>query len=353
MGMTTKKEPAAEPETNRKEPDISTLNEASIPDGKDADAMLSHTPAIGPALLVLAFLNAGFTLGWMYLPDGILPFSKTSLIGYSVITISRLFLALLLPSIFFTGWYRLPDRRILGTYPGIGAFLFSFLIGIPASLITVAVHNLMTRFFVAEGISFASPAFSFVTEDTSSESKLLMYAVVFLIPILAQELFFRGFLFSIWPRSQGTLVKITLSALLFAMFMQYPEEFIPFFLLGLLLGYIRHATDNLLCPILTQISMVLTCFLFSRFLPWLDRDQIRSTADLDKVSLYTAIAVLTINIFTFLPVLANFRRISHDTDSYTNDPDTDPSVPIRGTIGWSFVISLILFAAVWVVLLGI
>lgn len=73
--------------------------------------MLSHTPAIGPALLVLAFLNAGFTLGWMYLPDGILPFSKTSLIGYSVITISRLFLALLLPSIFFTGWYRLPDRE--------------------------------------------------------------------------------------------------------------------------------------------------------------------------------------------------------------------------------------------------
>lgn len=351
--MTTKNDRNAGPEPDLKAPDTRTLTEEVLPDGKDAEGMLSHTPALGPALLVLAFLNAVFTLVWIYLPEGVLPFSKTSLIGYSVITISRLFLTLLVPVIFFTYWYRLPDRRILGTYPGVGAFLFSFLIGIPASVILVAAHNLMTRFFVIKGISFASPAFSFVTEDTSSESKILMYGVVFLIPILAQEIFFRGFLFSVWPRSQGTLVKITLSALLFALFMQYPEEFLLFFVLGLLLGYIRHSTDNILCPILTQISMVVTYCLFSRFLPWLDRAQIRSAADLDKVSLYTAVAVLTINLFTFLPVLSNFRRISRDTDSYTNDPDSGDTVPMKGTVGWSFVISLILLAVVWVILLGI
>lgn len=336
-----------------KTPDVFSLTEALLPDGKDMDAMLSHSPALGPALLVMAFLNAVFTLVWIYLPDGVLPFSKTSLIGYSAITVARLLLTLLVPAIFFTYWYRLPDKRILGTYPGVGAFLFSLLIGVPASLIAVAVHNLMTRFFVLNGITFAAPIFSFVTEDTSAESRILMYGVVFLIPILTQEIFFRGFLFSVWPRPQGTLVKITLSALLFALFMQYPEEFFLFFVLGLLLGYIRHATDNILCPILTQLSMVLTYSLFSRFLPWLDRTQIRNAADLDKVSLYAAIAVLTINLFTFLPVLSNFRRISRDTDTYTKDPDSEQTVPIKGTVGWSFVISLILLAAVWVIQLGI
>lgn len=351
--MTTTNDFSTGAKPDSKAPDIPALNEASLPEGNETEAMLSHTPSLGPALLAMAFLNAVITLGWIYLPDGILPFSKTSLIGYSVITVARLLLALLLPAVFFTSWYRLPDKRILGTYPGMGAFLFSILIGIPASVIAVAVHNLCTRFFVLHDIVFASPAFSFVTEDVSSESRFLMYGVAFLIPILVQEIFFRGFLFSVWPRPQGTLVKITLSALLFALFMQYPEEFFLFLALGLLLGYIRHATDNILCPILTQISMVVTYSLFSRFLPWLDRAAIRSAADLDKVSLYAAVAVLTINLFTFLPVLSNFRRISHDTDGYTNDPDAPLKVPVKGTVGWSFVISLILLAAVWVILLGI
>lgn len=351
--MTTINDRGTGTKDDLKAQDLSVLNDASLSDGKDTEAMLSHTPALGPALLVMAFLNAVFTLVWIYLPDGILPFSKTSLIGFSVITLARLFLTLLVPALFFAYWYRLPDKRILGTYPGMGAFLFSFLIGIPASVIAVSVHNLLTRFYVLNGISFAAPAFSFVTGDTSDESRILIYGVVFLIPILVQEVFFRGLLFSVWPRPQGTLVKIVLGALLFALFMQYPEEFFLFFVLGLLLGYIRHATDNLLCPILAQISMVLTYGVFSRFLPWLDRTQIRSAADLDKVSLYAAVAVLIINLFTFLPVLSNFRRISHDTDSYSNDPDAGQTVPMKGTVGWSFVISLILLAAVWVILLGI
>jgi len=159
----------------------------------DEIPLLPKTCTIGLIVCVCAFFSTVLTLVWLLVPASAFPFSKTSVIGYTVINLSRLILCLLLPVIVFTKMFRIPETKILGTNPGMGAFLLSLLIGCPASLMFVSLHNLLLRLFLVKGLSLAQPAFSFVSDDASIESRMLVFAVVFLIPILLQELFFRGF----------------------------------------------------------------------------------------------------------------------------------------------------------------
>ena len=320
----------------------------------EQDSLQKPAATIGAVVLFCAAFSTAVTLIWMFLPDSILPFAKTSLIGFSVISLVRLFLSLLLPILFFSIRYRIQDTLIMGRYPGIGAALLSFLIGCPASLILVAIHNLLIRFFVSKGITLTLPSFFFASEDVSIESRLLALAAAFLIPVLLQELFFRGLLFSVWPRGHAVFLKILLSGFLFAVFMQSPVDFVPFFLLGALLAYVRQATDNFLCPVITQIAMLVTYRLFSSLLPFTDYITVNISRDPDPVSIYTAAAALVMSLLAFLPVLTQLRRISYDAAQIAQYQEKEEvTSDLRGQFGWSFGLGLILFAANWVILLGI
>ena len=327
--------------------------DGSVPDAEQDSSQLPAA-TIGTVVLSCAAFNTAVTLIWMFLPDSILPFAQTSLIGFSVITLVRLFLCLLLPILFFSVRYRIQDTHILGRYPGIGAALLSFLIGCPAALILVAIHNLLIRFFVSKGIALALPSFFYSSADISIESRLLAFGAAFLIPVLLQELFFRGLFFSVWPRGHAVFPKLLLSGLLFAVFMQNPVDFIPLFFLGVLLAYVRQTTDNFLCPVITQIAMLVTYRLFSPLLPFTDYITANISSDPDPVSLYTAAAALTMSLLAFLPVLAQLRRISHEAAQMEQYQEKKAAnADMHGQFGWSFGLGLILFAANWVILLGI
>lgn len=347
---------------SKEAPDDSAPNEEQefaffLPAGQeqgDGQESLPPTAAtIGNVVLLCAIFSTILTLIWKFMPDTILPFAKTSLLGFSVITLVRLFLSLLLPIIFFAARYHIEDTRILGHNPGIGAVILSFLIGCPASLIFVSMHNLLMRFFLAKGIPLVLPSFFYGSEDISYESRLLAFAAAFIIPVLLQELFFRGLFFAVWPQSASVSPKILLSGVLFAVFLQNPVDFIPLLLLGILLAYIRHATDHFLCPVITQISMLLTYCLFSSLLPYMDYITVGISADLDSTSLYTAIAALVMSLLAFLPVLSQLRRMSREAAKITYPTDGTGNESTHGHYGWSFGLGIILFATSWVLLLGI
>ena len=314
---------------------------------------LSSTATIGDTVLFCAAFSTVISLIWKFLPDTILPFAKTSLIGFSVITLVRLFFSLLLPVMYFSFRFQIKDIRIMGRNPGIGAVILSFLIGCPTVLILVAMHNLLIRFFVSKGISLLLPAFFFASDDVSIESRLLVLAAAFVIPVLLQELFFRGLLFAVWPRSTAVLPKVLVSGLLFALFMQNPVDFIPLFVLGIILAYVRQVTDNFVCPVITLISMLVTYYMFSSLLPYLDYITVSVTTDPDSVSLYSAIAALVMSLLAFLPVLSQLRRMSHDTIRIAQIDKETGKESMRGQFGWTFGLGLILFATSWVLLLGI
>jgi hypothetical protein len=149
---------------------------------------------VGLVFGVTAFGSMLISIPWILLPDTFFPFSKISVIGFSIVSLVRLLLCLLLPLIYFMYTYRTGEDRLLGQYPGGGAILLSFLIGSPTALMMVAAHNLIGRFFLVRDYEIAQPAFSFVTEDTSRSVRLLLFFVAFLLPVLLQELFFRFFL---------------------------------------------------------------------------------------------------------------------------------------------------------------
>lgn len=315
---------------------------------------LPRAAMVGNAVLFCAFCSTVVMLVWRFLPDNALPFSKTSIIGFSLITLTRLFLSLLLPIVFFARRYRIQDKHLLGRYPGAGALLLSFLIGCPSALILVSIHNLLLRLWVTQGVSLALPAFFYATSDTSRETEILILITAFLIPVLLQELFFRGLFFSVWPQNASAAPKILLSGLLFALFMQNPVDFIPLLLLGFLLAYVRQTTGHFLSPVITQAAMLLSYYLFLPLITYQDYSPaIVAAGLLDTASLYTSIAALVMSLLAFLPVLAQLRRMSRDTEQIAVYSKETSKESIRGSFGWSFWFGLILFAAAWVIQLGI
>ena len=308
---------------------------------------------VGLVFGMTSFGSMLISIPWILLPDTFFPFSKVSVIGFSIVSLVRLLLCLLVPLVFFTYTHRMQEERLLGQNPGGGAILLSFLIGSPTALIMVAAHNLIGRFFLVRDFEIAGPAFSFVSEDTSRSVRLLLFFVAFLLPVLLQELYFRGLLYSLLPRKTAGYQRILLTAFLFAVFMLSPVDFVPFFFLGILLGYLRQATNSIICPIVTQIAMLITYTIFSRMLPIQDMSSLDAAVDLDLSFQYPAIAALLISLLAFLPLLAQIRRTSKDAEPFASQPPDAVTVRLREHFGWSFWLGLLFFAAVWVLLLRI
>ncbi len=311
------------------------------------------TPTIGFVFGACALLSTVMLLIWYAIPDSALTFSKTSLIGYAIISVCRLLICLLFPFVFIVSRYKIPEKQLFGMNPGIGAYIISLLAGFPAMLLFVSIHNLISRFLLINDIFPPPPATFFATGDSSTEALLLVLLVGALLPVLLQELYFRGLLFGVLPGQLAGLRGNVWIALLFAIYMLSPVDFLGYFLLGLLLGYIRTSTDNLFCPMLTQISMAGCMYAFRSLLPYLNTSEIRSHIDIDPTLLYISVTTVIMGSLCLFPILNQFRRIADFLRmEKIDDPPKEPS-PIREHIGWSFWLGLLFFAGVWVLTLGI
>jgi membrane protease YdiL (CAAX protease family) len=76
-----------------------------------------------------------------------------------------------------------------------------------------------------------------------------------LIAPLAEETFFRGFLFANLREHHGPLRAMVTTALLFALFHLTPTAFVPLFFLGCFLALLYHLSESLLPSILLHATM--------------------------------------------------------------------------------------------------
>jgi len=310
-------------------------------------------PTIGFVFGACALLSTVLMLVWYVIPDSVLTFSKTSLIGFSIISVCRLLICLLFPFVFIVSRYKISEKRLFGMNPGIGAYIISLLAGFPAMLLFVSIHNLLSRFLLLKNILPPPPAIFFVSGDHSTEAILLSLIVGALLPILLQELYFRGLLSGVLPGQLSGFRGNAWVALLFAIYMLSPVDFFGYFLLGLLFGYIRTSTDNLLCPMLTQVSMVACIYGFRNLLPYLNTSEIRSHIDIDPTLVYISVTSIIMGSLCLFPILTQFRRIAEFLRMEKIDDPPRESSPIREHIGWSFWLGLLFFAGVWVLTIGI
>lgn len=84
-----------------------------------------------------------------------------------------------------------------------------------------------------------------------------------LIAPLAEETFFRGFLFANLREHHGPLRAMVITALLFALFHLTPTAFVPLFFLGCFLALLYHLSESLLPSILLHATMNTLAFALS------------------------------------------------------------------------------------------
>ncbi|NLW88425.1 MAG: CPBP family intramembrane metalloprotease [Clostridiaceae bacterium] len=320
---------------------------------------------IRPFLPIPDSLSVGFVFGssalamtvlllvWNAIPQSILPFSKSSLIGFSLISVLRVFLCLLLPLVFFASRYHADDPILYGSHPGFGAIIHSILLGLPVMLIFISLHNLLIRFLILRSVRIPPQAFYFTTRDGSGEALLLYVAVGVILPILAEELLFRGLMTGSLPGILSNRKGTVIVAFLFAVFMLNPIDFFSYFLLGLLLGYIRLALDNTLCCVLTRLSMIGSYFLFQPLLPNLDVAVVRTEADIDPTVMYISITALIMGTIILFPILSQIRRISGYLRLEKMDEPPKTPGSLREHFGWSFLLGILFFTGLWVTLIGV
>ncbi len=317
-------------------------------------------PSIGSQIFALcALFNLVITWGWRFLPEEWLSFSKTSLIGYSLITLLRLVLTLLLPTLWLA--WRRPAKisRFMGKNPGAGAFILSFFAGIPAILIGIALHNLLLLYRQKLDIPIPLPSFIFTLKDTTLETTWLFILVVVLLPLILEELFFRGALFYTLPSTARSRWRILVSALFFAIYLQNPIDFFPLLLLGLLLGYIRHITNFLFCTVVTRVAMAITFFTFASLFPY--TSQLTTLEqNSQRTTLYTSTVVLVMSLCALFPILfqlqkfgredARFFAKTADKENHISDKEDTSE---KGSLVFSLLLysfGLIMFLANWVLL---
>lgn len=319
-----------------------------------SSSLIPGHAGFGPPLVVSG-VGALFVLLLMtYFPDGILPFDKHSLLGYACIFSIFLVLVFVLPGVLFSVRWRIPDRDLWGRYPGIGALLICLLSGVPFAPILRAVQNIALRAVLLRDIHPPRPAFYYETTDTSLPSQILIVLVTIALPIVIEEFFFRGFLFSLFPHGFPGAGKILLTALAAALFSLDAANFVFLFAASVFYGYVRHTTGSLLGPILARIGAAASGALFTNILPPLDWMHISGSSDLDPTVPYGAVAALVICIIAFLPIIAELRATRKESlmHGVVEEPSKDEpfTIAIRGM---SFPIALLLLAACWVLLLGV
>ncbi|MGE5554066.1 MAG: lysostaphin resistance A-like protein [Betaproteobacteria bacterium] len=84
--------------------------------------------------------------------------------------------------------------------------------------------------------------------------------LVFLAP-LAEEVFFRGFLQEVFRERLGTLRAVVFAALLFALIHRYTVQFLPVFLIGLLLSLLYEWRRSLTAGVIAHAALNLTALL--------------------------------------------------------------------------------------------
>jgi membrane protease YdiL (CAAX protease family) len=205
------------------------------------------------SLLFIALLMGGLLL----LVGVITPFLQLPSLSITLL-VTTFEAALLLPPwlIIIRGhrgsWSHLGFRRFHPAYLLLagGLLLVSFIINLLWSLLLVP--------FGLETQPEVLPIFG-----GGSQGLILALVAGGLITPLAEETFFRGFLFANLREYHGPLRAMVTTALLFALFHFTPTAFVPLFFLGCFLALLYHLSESLLPSILLHAAMNTLAFALS------------------------------------------------------------------------------------------
>lgn len=282
-------------------------------------------PNIGMVLLGTFSLSYLIQWAWTSFSPDKLFYDKTSLIGYAIITLVRI-LALLLVYVLITEHYHLDEHYTWGRNPGLGVFFMSFLVGIPAFILSSSAHNLFIFLELKLENPIPSQLYYYVTSENSMYSSLLLLVVGCVLPVLIEELFFRGLLYSVLPDKWW--IRIPVPALIGALFAVNQLEFIPFLIIGLCASMVRYYTDCTFCSIIARFCLFCMSILLSDIMPYQDPELVQNAIDFDRTTLYSSLIGLLIGFVMLLVLLRQLWYVRYSIKNEDKACDSEDGKPL-------------------------
>ncbi len=298
-------------------------------------------------------LGAALAYGVSMALFNFLPWSSTSLIGYSVSSIILMLFAFAMPAVFLSG---ATLDNISGKYTGFGSSILALLSGVPVYLMTTSVYNVLCYVWMRLGNTIVYPyLFSYVANDTPATLSL-SFMTDTLIPSICKCLLFLGLMWSSFKPSERKIAKfiIPLIACLASFdFLGGVCVFITFYWLC----YVRETTENIWGPILCLAGSRLTGIFIGSLVSRVDITGIRTYQDIPMTCFYSAAPAFMVAIILFaffMKVLGEFH-FTYNNDIYGDSFDEEyrskreQTAPgfLKG-FNLAFFIGFIILLAVWV-----
>lgn len=308
---------------------------------KYPDLGLLLMTAFGSSLLIQTL--------WQSIPDDRLFFSKTSLIGYSVVTLVRLMMLLLI-FVLVSEHFKIQEHHLWGRNPGLGAFFMSFLVGFPAMLLGTSLHNLFIFLELQLENPIPSRLYYFVTTESSVMGLALIFIISVLLPLIVEELFFRGLVFSVLPDKWW--VRIPVPALLSAFFATNHLDLIVCLIVGICASAVRYYSGNVLCSCAMRLGIFCATKLLSNVISSQDPASVQNTIDYSRTVLYASYISLVIGIVMMLVLfrqLRYYRYLQRNEDEHCNTEEAKPlAIPLWHHFRIGFFFGIAFLVLCWI-----
>ncbi len=309
----------------------------------------SSYPNLGIVMAGAFGLSFLLQMIWAELPEEKLFFSKTSLIGFSLITLFRL-LALLLVYVLVTEHYKIGPHHTWGRNPGLGGYFLAFMVGAPVMMVSVGVHNLFIYMQLKMENPIPPQLYYYVTEEGSVYGLILKVIMVVVLPVLIEELFFRGLVYAVIPDKWW--LRISIPAILSTLFAVNRLELPVLLITGLLCSCVRYFTDNAICSCLTRFGFFCVRILLSKYLPTQDPAAVQNAMDYDRMTIYASIIGIVLGLVMIMVLLRQLRLLRYlqkNEDMRCGTEEGKPlSIPLREHFHIDFVLGIAFLALCWI-----
>lgn len=217
-------------------------------------------------------------------------------------------LLVLVPTILIMILLRLPAAEIAGGRPRAGSLIIGVMIGIPAAVVFQGLNNLLIYALVKGGVSLPEPSspVTFLSGDLLAYSwpLLLLIAIVgMVLPGICEELMFRGVMQTAMHSTGAVISAVFWQAVAFALFHADPLFWLPPFLAGLMLGFIRLKSESIFPAILAHISLNLSLLAINPLLPRLTRQLIARSSSQATSLLYASLIAACVAAVALVPLI--------------------------------------------------
>jgi membrane protease YdiL (CAAX protease family) len=199
---------------------------------------------------IIVYLGGLFVLDF-FIPGGFAASNAKSPTAFVIAQIADAFLLVSIPLFFIYRVYSYPPRYFGLSAPGaIRDLLIGFAAGIALAIVAFAYGEVVKWFGYFQRDPYIE---SFSNSPSPAMSAAVIFAVVALLPV-AEEIFFRGFIFCVIRTHTSTSAAATISAALFGLAHLNAAAFAFYVLFGVVLALLLNRSASLLPAIAAHVT---------------------------------------------------------------------------------------------------